>query len=170
MFRKKLLTFGRTLENDTYGIYDRLGFRLLNRLYLGFSSLKEHKFRHSFAITLNPLCPCSQFQGREHYFLHSQNNLSFCTPLITHTPHNLSNMSNATVSLNSHDLLRIILYSGKSFGTDWKIITASRGLKVGRCQLSLHVVLKQFLFFYKFYDFFCRHHSLMNRRCYNNLY
>ena len=39
MFRKKLLTFIRPLENDTYGIYDPLGVRLLNRLHLGFSHL-----------------------------------------------------------------------------------------------------------------------------------
>ena len=56
MFREKLLTFIRPLENDTYGIYDPLGVRLLNRLRLGSSHLKEHKFRHNFAETLNPLC------------------------------------------------------------------------------------------------------------------
>ena len=32
-------------------------------------------------------------------------------------------------------------------------------------------MLKQLLFFFcKFYDFFCRRHSLMNRPCYNNLF
>ena len=45
MFRKKLLAFIRPLGNDTYGIYDPLGVRLLNRLRLGFSHLREHKFR-----------------------------------------------------------------------------------------------------------------------------
>ena len=50
MFRKKFLTFIRPLENDTYGIYNPLGVRLLNRLRLGFTHLKEHKSRHNFAI------------------------------------------------------------------------------------------------------------------------
>ena len=59
MFRKKLSTFIRSLENDTYGIYIPLGVRLLNRLRLGFSHLREHTFRHNFADTLNPLCSCS---------------------------------------------------------------------------------------------------------------
>ena len=40
-----------------------LFIRLLNRLWLGFSNLKEH----SFTDTLKPLCSCS---GTEHYFLH----------------------------------------------------------------------------------------------------
>ena len=56
MFCKKLLAFIRPLENDTYGIYDTFGFRLLNRLPLGFSHLREHKVTHNFADTLNPLC------------------------------------------------------------------------------------------------------------------
>ena len=59
MFRKKLLTFIRPLGNGTYGIYDPLGVRLLNRLCLGFSHLRGHKFRHNFADTLNSLCSCS---------------------------------------------------------------------------------------------------------------
>ena len=58
-FRKKLLTFVRLLENDTYRICYPLGVRLLNRLCLGFSRLREHKFRHNFADTLNPLRSCS---------------------------------------------------------------------------------------------------------------
>ena len=40
IFRKKLLTFIRTLENDTYGIYDPLGVRLPNRLSLAFSHFR----------------------------------------------------------------------------------------------------------------------------------
>ena len=52
MFRKKLLTFIRPLGNDTYGIYDPLGVTLLNRLCLGFSHLREHKFKHNFVDTL----------------------------------------------------------------------------------------------------------------------
>ena len=52
MFRKKLLPFTRPLENDAYEIY---GVRLLNRLRLDFSHLKEHELRHNFANTLNPL-------------------------------------------------------------------------------------------------------------------
>ena len=46
MFRKKLLTFRRPLENDTYGLDDPLAVRLLSILHLGFSHLSEHKFRH----------------------------------------------------------------------------------------------------------------------------
>ena len=36
--------------------------------------------------------------------------------------------------------------------------------------MSVELMLKQLLFFYKFYDFICRGHSLMNWQCYNNLF
>ena len=124
MFRKKLLAFIRPLGNDTYGIYDPLGIRLLNRLRLGFSHLREHKFRHNFADTLNPLCSCSlETEDTEHYFLRCQNNLSFRTTLMN----DLSNINTALASLNLSDLLIVILYGVEGFNkeTNCKILTAS---------------------------------------------
>ena len=121
MFRKRLLTFITPLRNDTYGIYDLHGVRLLNRLRLGFSHLREHKLRHNFADTLNPLCSCSlETEDTEHYFLRCQNNLLFRTTLM--------NDINTTISsFNSNDLLRVILYGDESFNkeTNCKILTAS---------------------------------------------
>ena len=52
----------------------------------------------------------------------------------------------------------------------WNTNKYTWDLKVDACQSNLHVMLNQLLFFYKFYDFFCRRHSLMNRPCYNNLF
>ena len=43
----------------------------------------------------------------------------------------------------------------------------TRDLKVDRHRSNLHVMLKQLLFLCKFYDFFCRRQSLMNRPYYN---
>ena len=58
--RKKLLEFIRSIGISTYIIHDPIGTKLLNRLRVGFSHLREHKFRHNFADTSNPLkteCP-----------------------------------------------------------------------------------------------------------------
>ena len=101
-----------------------LGTRLLNRLRLSFSHLREHKFRYNFADTLNPLCSCSlETEDTEHYFLRCQNNLSFCTTLMN----DLNNINTAIASLNSNDLHRVILYGDESFNkeTICKILTAS---------------------------------------------
>ena len=113
----------RPLENYTYEIYDPLGIRLLSRLRLGFNHLREHKFRHNFADTLNPLCSCSlKTEDTEHYFLRCQNNLSFRTALMN----DLNNINTAIASLNSYDL-RVILYGDEIFNkeTNCKILTAS---------------------------------------------
>ena len=118
------MTSIRALENDTYGIYDPLGVRLLNRLRLGFGHLRERKFRHNFADTLNPLCLCSpEIEDTEHYFLRCQNNLSFCPTLMN----DLKNTNTAIASLNSNDLLRIIFYGDESFNkeSNCKILTPS---------------------------------------------
>ena len=46
------------LENSFYNVHDALGVKLLSRLKVQFSHLNEHKFRHGFNDTANPMCPC----------------------------------------------------------------------------------------------------------------
>ena len=58
MFCKKLLNFIRSSEKGIFNIYDPQGSKFLNRLRLGFSHLREHKFWHNFADTVDPLCSC----------------------------------------------------------------------------------------------------------------
>ena len=110
MSREKLLTFVRHLENESYGICDPLGVRLLKISRLGFNQSRQHKFRHNFADTLNPLCSCSlKMEDTEHYFLRSQKTLSFRTTL----KNDLNNINSVIASLNPNDLLRVIFYGGK---------------------------------------------------------
>ena len=52
-FRKALLNFIRPSENKIFNIHDQVGVKLLTRLRLGLSQLREHKFRHNFEDTLN---------------------------------------------------------------------------------------------------------------------
>ena len=59
LFRNTLLTFIRPAQRKTFNINDSVGVKLLTRLPLGFSHLRDHKFRHGFRDILNPLCPCS---------------------------------------------------------------------------------------------------------------
>ena len=51
--------FIRPSENKIFNIHDKVGIKLLTRVRLGFTHLREHKFRRNFADILNPLCPCS---------------------------------------------------------------------------------------------------------------
>ena len=46
----------RSVGHKIYGIYDPFGVELIHRLRLGFSHLREHRLRHNFVYTVNPLC------------------------------------------------------------------------------------------------------------------
>ena len=48
--------------------------KYLTRLRVRFSHLNEHKFRHGFLDSLNPLCNCSlEAEDNEHFFLRCLN-------------------------------------------------------------------------------------------------
>ena len=54
--KKTLIKFIRTEENSIFWISGIYGIKLLTRLKLSFSHLNEHKFRHNFNDTVNPMC------------------------------------------------------------------------------------------------------------------
>ena len=73
-FRKLLLSFIKPTCTSLFSIHHPVGVKLLVRLRLGFSHLREHKFRHHFHDTLNPLCPCSlEPETTSHYLSHCHN-------------------------------------------------------------------------------------------------
>ena len=48
-----------------------LGLKLLTRLKFGFSHLKEHKFKHNFQDSVDPLCSCgNDIESTVHFFLY----------------------------------------------------------------------------------------------------
>ena len=52
-FKKRILSFIRSSSNSTFNCHKPTGIKLLSRLRLGLSHLREHKFRHSFQDSLN---------------------------------------------------------------------------------------------------------------------
>ena len=71
MFKKSLLQFIRPSGSQVYNIHDSIGLKYLTRLRLEFSHLREHKFRHNFQDTLNPLCSCNLLESESvnHFLL-----------------------------------------------------------------------------------------------------
>ena len=66
----KKLVVSKKHGNSLFSVYDPLGEKLLTRLRLEFSHLKEHKFRHGFADTINPMCACgANVETTEHLLL-----------------------------------------------------------------------------------------------------
>ena len=69
----KNLLEAKKKENSLFCIYDPLGVKLLTRLRLQFSHLNEHKFRHGFSDTINPMCACgTEIETTEHFLLRCQ--------------------------------------------------------------------------------------------------
>ena len=70
LFCNTLLKFIRPVQRKIFNINDSVGVKLLTRLQLGFSHLREHKFRHGFRDILNSLRPCStEAKTTANYFL-----------------------------------------------------------------------------------------------------
>ena len=69
-FKISLLNLVRPLPNSNTYINNPLGLKLLTRLRLGLSHLREHKFKHNFLDSLNPLCTCGlEVESTAHFFL-----------------------------------------------------------------------------------------------------
>ena len=102
----------RPTPNSVYGACDPQGVILLTRLRVGLSHLREHKFKHSFNDTINPLCPCNmEIESTSHFFLHCLNfvtqRLDLMNELIALKP-NLQN-------LDEKSLTNILLFGSKGF-------------------------------------------------------
>ena len=125
-FRKMLLNFVRPIGNSTYKIYDPLRIKLLTRLRLGFSHLSEHKFRHNFTDSLNPLYSCSlETESTLYFFLRCQNYTTLRRALIT----DLKNINETIMSLNKSDLIHAIPYGNKNFGNNMNVSILTATIK-----------------------------------------
>ena len=55
-FRSNIPKFIRPTANSIFDCHNPIGVKLLTRLRSGLSRLHEHKIKHIFQDTLNPLC------------------------------------------------------------------------------------------------------------------
>ena len=74
VFKKRILKFIRPLPNSISNIHNPLGIKYLTRIRVGLSHIKEHKFRHHFQDSVDPMCSCgSGVETATHFFLHCAN-------------------------------------------------------------------------------------------------
>ena len=113
-FRKSLLSFIKPTCSSLFSIHQPVGVKLLVRLRLGFSHLGDHKFRHNFHDTLNPLCSCSlEPETTSHYLLCCHNFSSARLALM-----NDLNLIDPTIyQLNETVLANILLYGDSKKST-----------------------------------------------------
>ena len=71
LFKTNILKFIRPSPNSVYNCHNPKGLKFITRLRLGLSHLREHKFKHSFQDTINPLCSCGlDIESTEYFLLH----------------------------------------------------------------------------------------------------
>ena len=65
------MQFIRPTPNKTLNCHNPIGIKLITRLRLGLSHLRDHKFKHNFLDCLNPICCCGKdIETTVHYLLH----------------------------------------------------------------------------------------------------
>ena len=124
LFRSSILKFIRPSPNSFYGCQNIMGIKLVTRLRLGLSHLREHKFKHSFQDTLNPLCNCGMdVESSTHFLLQ-------CPSYINERCTVMSNLNriNPQIPQTSLQLLtNILLFDNSSYGdkTNTHILNAT---------------------------------------------
>ena len=124
VFKEKILNFIRPSPNSVFDIRNLNGTKLITRLRLGLSHLREHKFKHSFQDTLNPLCNCGEdIESATHFFLHC--------PFFINERHTLlrtiRSLDNKLLHFTDYDLTPTLLFGNTSqtSSNNFEIINAS---------------------------------------------
>ena len=102
----------RSCANSIFDVHNSLGIKLLTRLRLCLSPLHEHKFKHCFQDTLNPLCECAKdIESTMHFFLHCTN---FLIPRQT-LFQKIRNIDDNILSQSETQLTQTLLYGNQSY-------------------------------------------------------
>ena len=101
------MEFIRPSPNSIFYIYNPYGIKLLTRLRLGLSHLNEHKFKHGFNDTINPICIFGgDIESINHFFLHRPK----CCEARKTLFDNIENIDKMLWSQNESLLTHLLLY------------------------------------------------------------
>ena len=104
--------FVRPSENKIFNVQDQVSIKLLARLRLGLSHLRQHKFRHNFEDNLNPLCSYSiEAERTLQFFLRCQ----FFNDIREILMNDLINIDRSLASLTQDKVINILLQGSDAF-------------------------------------------------------
>ena len=70
-FKNSILKFIRPSPSNVFNCNSYKGIRLITRLRVGMSHLREHKFEYNFQDCLNPICSCGlDIESTSRFLLH----------------------------------------------------------------------------------------------------
>ena len=112
IFKSKILKLIRPTASSIFGCRNFIGVKLLTRLRLWLSHIREHKFKDSFQDTLNALCSCGKEVVTTFHFLrscpdYSDERLSLLSKIRNINPNNLENTNS--------QITQFFLYGDKNF-------------------------------------------------------
>ena len=118
-----MLNFMRPSPNSFFDCHNPKRIKLITRLRLGLSHLREHKLKHSFPDTINPLCNCGQdIESSTHFFRHCPFFINErCTLLST-----IRSLDSKLLDYTNYDLTQTLLFGNTSqiSSNNFKIINA----------------------------------------------
>ena len=114
-FKKSILKFIRPCPNSVFNIHNPMGIKLLTRLRLGLSHLREHKFNHNFQDSVNPLCNCGlEVETTTHFFLHCLNFTTIRQTLLN----KIRDVDNDILNQSDSHITQILLFGNPKFSLD----------------------------------------------------
>ena len=111
--KKRILSFVSPSTNSTFNCYNPRVLKLLSRLWLGLSHLREHTFKNSFQDSLNPFCSCGkgEVETSSHYLLHCSNYSEERLALLN----TIRNIDMSILQLSDSKFTSVLLFGDNSF-------------------------------------------------------
>ena len=101
------MEFIRPSPNSIFDIYNLHGIKLLIRLRLDLNYFNEHKFKHGFNDTINPICICvDDIESINYFFLHCPEYFEARQTLFG----NIQSIDKMLLSQNESSLTHSLLY------------------------------------------------------------
>ena len=113
-FKRTILKFIRPNPTSIFKVNKYQGLILLTRLRIGFSHLREHKFRHGFLDIIDPTCRTNVIETTEHYLLQCSNYSNHRITLFV----DLRKLNVSFIPFNTSTLCRILIFGNPTFTND----------------------------------------------------
>ena len=150
-FKNAILKFFRPNANPVFSVFSgNMGVVYLNWLRVGFSHLREHKFNHNFADTLDPFCSCrnNSIETTEHFLMHCSDHSNERLAMFN----TLLQLDVNLLPLNPGILFTILLFGHSKFSKTQNHDILSATVKficdTGRFSGALFWVAMSFVFFF----------------------
>ena len=114
-FNNKILKFIRPRPNSTFNVYNPHGIKLLTRLRVELTHLREGKIRHNFQDSLVPFCNCGRhIETTIHFFFHCSNELNKRKTLFN----KISNIKRSLLNQNDSIIVETLLFGSNGLNEE----------------------------------------------------